>query len=160
MGWFLLWHALSTVIPLYGQVCAFPNYFQFTTGGLQSVRNISRMINGNRAKDHAKQPPSMAWRDLVTEAQPMNSIICFACVYFAKLSDCVCVCQPVSLPWTSRCGWRSVGGHWRATVILEHMYELIIMKLIYNRWYKYPILGTTTVLASTCTYGFTVLNHI
>ena len=45
-------HALSTVGPLYKQVCAFPNQvesIEFTTGGLQSsCRNISRMINGNR----------------------------------------------------------------------------------------------------------------
>ena len=37
MAWFLLWHALSTVRPLYRQVCAFPNHVQsikFTTGGL------------------------------------------------------------------------------------------------------------------------------
>jgi hypothetical protein len=47
----LLWHALSTVGPLYRQACAFLDHVQsikFTTGGLPSCRNISMMINGNR----------------------------------------------------------------------------------------------------------------
>ena len=86
VAWFLLWHALSTVEPLYRQVCGFPNNvksIKFTTGGLQSsCRNISRIIHGN--KIHLRSISSLIAKGLNSYVNKV--FLFFICNKFANIS--------------------------------------------------------------------------